>query len=76
MQVWYVVIDGTGNISWDLDANAGDAAPERFTTLDDAEERAKEIARDEPGTTVLVYKLFAAYRSDVSAPQKIAEIDQ
>lgn len=60
----YFVIDGEGHISFSL----SDQAPETFATLARAQKRARELAKSEPGLTVVVAVSVAWVTCEVSKP--------
>jgi hypothetical protein len=61
----YFVIDGEGMVSW----NGKDQSPEAFPTLNAAQKRARDLAKSEPGRTVVIAKSFAFVTCEVSPPK-------
>lgn len=57
----YVVIDETGNVSYDSDE------PEGFASAAAAEKRAKELARSAPGEPIGIYVLEAVATAPVGS---------
>jgi len=60
----YFVIDGEGRISF----SPSDQIPEAFGTLAKAKRRARELAKSEPGLTVVVAMSVAWVTCEVSKP--------
>jgi len=60
----YFVIDQSGHMSFSI----GDEEPESFGTLDAAKRRARELAKSEPGRTVVIAQSIAYVTCEVSPP--------
>lgn len=61
----YFVIDGDGHVSFSI----REEAPDAYATLAAAKKRARELAKSEPGHTVVIAQSIAFVTCEVSAPQ-------
>ena len=61
----YFVIDGEGHVSFSLK----EESPEAFDKLETAKRRARELAKSEPGHTVVIAQSIAYVTCEVSAPK-------
>jgi len=61
----YFVLDGEGHVSFDIKSQE----PEAFTTFAQAQKRARELAKSEPGSTVMITHSVAYVNCEVSPPK-------
>jgi hypothetical protein len=61
----YFVIDGNGNVSFDVD----DQEPEAFGKFNAAMKRARDLAKSEPGGTVVIARSVAFVTCEISPPK-------
>ena len=61
----YFVLDGDGHVSF----NIRDEATEAFATLTAAKRRAREMAKSEPGHTIVITQSVAFVTCEIAPPQ-------
>ena len=64
----YVVIDSDSMTTWSDKNDHG----ESFKSFKNAERRAQEVARDEPGKSVGIYERIASVIVEIGAPRTIS----
>jgi hypothetical protein len=61
----YFVIDGDGHVSF----NVKDQSPDAYATLKAAQKRARDLAKSEPGHTVVIVQAIAYVTCEVGPPK-------